>query len=143
MSRYSFESMVMYGFKEIDAFFIRFFESFTDQYKLSSLQIKTIIEVKINKAISMKALCDKLGMSKSNLSPVCKKLEGMNFIKKTRDIHDQRIVNLELTQQGEEVLVALCTQIREYMHPYFEKLSEEEKDCVVKGISLLLESLKR
>ena len=113
MSQYSFEAMVMYGFKEIDAFFSEFFEAFMSEYKLNAIQIKAIMEVKISKAISMKDLCDRLGMSKSNLSPVCKKLEGLKLLKKTRDFHDQRIVNLEITPAGEEVLSALCSQIKE------------------------------
>ncbi len=143
MSQYSFEAMVMYGFKEIDAFFSEFFEAFMNEYKLNAIQIKAIMEVKISKAISMKDLCDRLGMSKSNLSPVCKKLEGLKLLKKTRDFHDQRIVNLEITPAGEEVLSALCSQIKEYTRPYFEKLTEEEKESVIEGFRILLESMNR
>ncbi len=143
MSQYPFEEMVMYGFREIDSFFVDFFEAFTGRYKLNSIQIKTLMEIKKSKSVSMKDLCDRLEMNKSNLSPVCKKLEGMKLIRKTRDFHDQRIVNLEITAEGEEFIVSLCRQINEYTRPYFEKLTDEEKAHVLKAFGILLESLNR
>jgi len=143
MSQMSFEGVVMRGFKEIDAFFSDFFDKFTETYNLSSVQVKALLEVKINKAISMKDLCQKLNMSKSNLSPVCKKLEGAKLLRKTRDFHDQRIVNLELTEEGEDLLDSLRTRIDEYTQPYFDKLTEQEKQIVIQGFSILVDSLKR
>ena len=142
MSKLSFEAVVMKGFKEIDAFFSAFFDEFSEAYGLSSVQIKAIMEVKLNKAISMKDLCGKLEMSKSNLSPICKKLEGAKFLKKTRDYHDQRIVNLELTEKGEEVVDAIRKRLEEKLEPVFCNLTDDEKNKVLESVSIILEKLK-
>ncbi|MBE6039112.1 MAG: MarR family transcriptional regulator [Anaerofustis stercorihominis] len=143
MNRLSFEAQVLNGYKEVDTFFTAFLDNFTAMNDLSSVQIKAIMEIYLRKHISMKDLCTRLGMSKSNLSPVCKKLEGADLIRKTRDYHDQRIVNLELTEKGAEVIEVLQGEMKEYAQPYLKRLSDDEKEVVLKGFEYLAKVLNK
>lgn len=137
----SFETEIMKGFKEIDAFFTSFFEEFTGKYALNCIQIKALLEISLSKSISIKDLCVKLGMSKSNLSPVCKNLENMGYIKKERSLNDQRVVNLEVAPKGEEIVKDLREKIGSWLGILFGKMTEDEKETVKNALQIISEVL--
>ena len=143
MDRLSFEAQLLNGYKEIDTFFTAFIDNFAARNDLSSIQIKAILEIYLRKHVSIKDLCLRLGMSKSNLSPICKKLEGAELIRKTRDYHDQRIVNLELTEEGEKIVALLQKEVTEYARTFTKRLTEKEKEAVIKSFDCLAKVLNR
>ncbi len=78
-----------------------------EYYKVHSItvaQADVLSRVYSEERLSMNSLCEDLGMSKSNLSPICKKLEIAGYLKKSRDFYDQRVVYLELTDEGKDVV---------------------------------------
>ncbi|MBE6037823.1 MAG: winged helix-turn-helix transcriptional regulator [Anaerofustis stercorihominis] len=79
-------------------------EEFYKPYSVTVAQSDVMNRIHSEGKLSMNALCLELNMSKSNLSPICKKLEIAGMLKKTRDFYDQRVVYLELTEKGEEVI---------------------------------------
>lgn len=83
-----------------------------EQYSLTILQADIIMRVYEEERLSVNFLCEELGMSKSNISPVTKKLEVMGYIVKTRDFYDQRVVYLELTDEGRELVRKTNAEIR-------------------------------
>lgn len=79
----------------------------SEYYKEKSItvaQADVLTRVYNEERLSMNSLCEDLNMSKSNISPVCKKLELAGYLRKTRDFYDQRVVYLELTDEGKEIV---------------------------------------
>ncbi len=79
-------------------------EEYYKQNSITVAQADVLTRVHNEERLSMNSLCEDLGMSKSNLSPICKKLEIAGYLKKSRDFYDQRVVYLELTEQGKEIV---------------------------------------
>ena len=50
--------------------------------------------------MSVKALSNALYLDSGTLTPLLKKLENKNYIKRQRDAHDERVVMVHLTKEG-------------------------------------------
>ena len=79
-------------------------EEYYKEHSISVAQADVLTRVYNEERLSMNSLCEDLDMSKSNLSPICKKLELAGYLKKSRDFYDQRVVYLELTDAGKEIV---------------------------------------
>src|SRR5699024_11314018 len=53
------------------------------------------------KPMSIGSLGKTIGVTGGNISNICKKLEKQGFVDRVRSEEDERIVNVELTEQGE------------------------------------------
>jgi len=73
--------------------------------------------------LTMKELADKIGRDKSTITALVDKLIKQGYVEKTRDIEDNRVVFVTLTEKGKE------------LKPMFEKISQELLSRVYTGIS--------
>jgi DNA-binding MarR family transcriptional regulator len=53
--------------------------------------------------LNVKELGEKLGLDSGTLTPLLKKLEALNVVKRNRDKSDERNVYVDLTQKGKEM----------------------------------------
>ncbi len=58
-----------------------------------------------NKAISIKEIGDQLELDTGTLSPLLKRMEKLDLVKRTRSAHDERLVFIELTSHGKHIKV--------------------------------------
>ncbi|MGO3018678.1 MAG: MarR family winged helix-turn-helix transcriptional regulator [Anaerococcus sp.] len=69
---------------------------------ITTLQLKMIIALSSSeKPMSIGSLGKTIGVTGGNISNICKKLEKQGFVDRVRSEEDERIVNVELTEQGE------------------------------------------
>lgn len=87
-------------------------EEYYKQHSITVAQADVLTRVFNEERLSMNSLCEDLDMSKSNLSPICKKLEIAGYLKKSRDFYDQRVVYLELTEKGKEIVENVNEQLK-------------------------------
>ena len=73
--------------------------------------------------LTMKELADKIGRDKSTVTALVDKLIKYGYAEKTRDIEDNRVVFVTLTEKGKE------------LKPMFEKISQDLLSKVYKDIS--------
>ena len=73
--------------------------------------------------LTMKELADKISRDKSTITALVDKLIKHGYVEKTRDISDNRVVFVTLTEKGKE------------LKPMFEKISQELLSRVYTGIS--------
>lgn len=68
---------------------------------ITTLQLKMLITLYANKeAVSIGNLGKAIGVTGGNISNICKKLEKQGFVNRVRSAEDERVVNVELTDQG-------------------------------------------
>ena len=53
--------------------------------------------------LSVKALGEKVGLDSGTLSPLLKRLEQMHYVARRRDVTDERVVFITLTQEGRQL----------------------------------------
>ncbi|MBC8060318.1 MAG: MarR family transcriptional regulator [Clostridiaceae bacterium] len=79
---------------------IKLYKPVLDKYKLTYTQYVTMLVLWENEKIGVKQIGERLHLDSGTLTPVLKKLERMELIIKYRDIQDDRVVIVEVTQKG-------------------------------------------
>ncbi len=69
-------------------------------YGLSAMQVRILMEIENNGTMTVGNIANRVMIAGTNISTMCKKLEQLGFIKRSRDELDERIVRIELTELG-------------------------------------------
>ena len=90
-----------------------------NELDITPLQLKMIITLYANreKYVSIGSLGKAIGITGGNISNICKRLEKQGFVNRVRSEEDERVVNVRLTDKGNE---AACR-----VDDYFQKLKED------------------
>lgn len=103
-------------------------------YGLTYVQFLVLMEVSRSDGMKLTDLSDRLGMGKSNLSPLCRRLEDRGFLIRKRDHMDHRIIHLSLTPKSREMIAA----VRSYSdHSSILELSHQEEESILQALTLL------
>lgn len=70
-------------------------------------------------------------MGKSNLSPLCKRMEKSGFIERVRNLKDERCVNIKMTEYAQRIMEEVTTSLSENIIPTFNKIDEFKKIRIV------------
>lgn len=91
---------------------------------LTPLQIKIIIALfSSNQDVSIGSLGKTIGVTGGNISNICKKLEKKGFVVRKRSEADERVVNVELTEEG--------IKASHVVGEYFDKIRKDFPDDMV------------
>lgn len=97
------ENQLCFSLYALSREIIRLYKPFLDKYNLTYTQYLTMIVVWENNGINIKEIGNRLHLDSGTLTPVIKKLEAMDLITKHRDINDDRVVIIELTENGKSL----------------------------------------
>lgn len=95
------ENQLCFSLYALSREIIRLYKPFLDKYNLTYTQYLTMIVIWENNSINIKEIGNRLHLDSGTLTPVIKKLEAMELITKHRDVNDDRVVIVELTEQGQ------------------------------------------
>lgn len=70
------------------------------KYGLSALQLRILMEIHQKGALTVGCLASNVAIAGTNISTMCKKLESLGFLRRTREQSDERVVRIELTESG-------------------------------------------
>lgn len=82
---------------------IKLYKPFLDKFNLTYTQYVTMLVMWEDEKITFKNLGKKLHLDSGTLTPVLKKLESTNLIIKYRTKEDDRVVVVELTEEGRKL----------------------------------------
>jgi MarR family transcriptional regulator, organic hydroperoxide resistance regulator len=82
---------------------IKLYKPLLDEFNLTYTQYIAMLVLWEEKKSTVKHLGNRLHLDSGTLTPLLKKLEGMDLIKRYRDEKDDRVVIAELTEKGEEL----------------------------------------
>lgn len=114
--------------------FVKRYKPYLEDINLTYTQYITMLVMWEKEQINVKELGEKLYLDSGTLTPVLKKLEQKNFVKRTRDKEDERVLNVTLTDSGRS-LREKAAKIPKEMSSCI-RLSENE-------VNLLLETLDK
>lgn len=83
--------------KEINLRIGALLSRFYDRYGLTPVQAAVALALYEHGQQNITDLCALMGCGKSNLSPLCRRLERRGFVERVRDEEDQRVVHIRLT----------------------------------------------
>ena len=94
------ENQLCFPFYAISREIIKKYKPVLDPFHLTYTQYITMLVLWENESITFKELGQKLHLDSGTMTPVIKKLEQMNLVNKYRTKEDDRVVVVELTEQG-------------------------------------------
>lgn len=87
---------------------------------------------------------DKLHLDSGTLTPLLKKLEGMNYVQRLRSKEDERVVNIELTYPGKSLQSSVLKSLDELDLSFenFPDLNLNELNTSLNNLLETVETLK-
>ena len=79
---------------------IKLYKPFLDKVNLTYTQYVAMLVLWEDEKSTVKDIGKRLHLDSGTLTPLLKKIESMGLIKRYRDVKDDRVVIVELTQQG-------------------------------------------
>lgn len=118
---------------------VKKYKPFLDSVNLTYTQYITMLVMWETEHINVKELGEKLFLDSGTLTPVLKKLEQKDFVKRTRDKEDERVLNVTLTDSGRR-LKERAAQIPEEMSSCI-RLSDEEQTLLLNTLDKILRDI--
>lgn len=118
---------------------IRLYKPFIDKYGLTYTQYIVMLVLWEEEKITVKGLGKRLQLDSGTLTPLLKKLENMNLILRYRDVNDDRVVIVELTEKGMLLkgdIVKVPNQVSTKI-----KISEEKIELLKEYLDELLKNI--
>lgn len=132
-----FEDDSMHMLNEINLLFDKIVQYYFTPTGLTPIQIPILITLLKDGPMTVSQLGKSLEIGSSNITPLCKRLEAMQLVTRTRDTYDQRVVFVSITDKARELLVWVNKEIRDKTGHDAPALTTEEQDVVRTGMQLL------
>lgn len=87
------------------------FKPIVEAYGLNLLQYRILCEL-YHSSLSVGQLSKLVGLAKTNTSTLCKKMEKQGYLKRHRDLKDERIVTLKLEPLGCEMVERIKLELQ-------------------------------
>ncbi|MHB9094159.1 MAG: MarR family winged helix-turn-helix transcriptional regulator [Eubacteriales bacterium] len=109
--------------------------------EISLVQSHILHEITRQTEPSMLQVAEALGVDITTFSRQIKTLVRKGLVKKTTDPEDRRIQLLSLTPEGQRVKKEIDLLMERYMEKIFSKMTEFEREMVLRSIKLLNEAI--
>lgn len=91
-----------------------------------------------NKKMTISELGNLIGLSSGAITTAVSIMVKNKLIDRSKDMHDRRVIWLQLTEEGFEVMQGITAQLHSLWAPFLGKLSTEESEQFQKFISRIL-----
>jgi len=108
-----------------------------EKYGITVIQLRILMEINRNGSHTIGTLADAVNMAGANISTMCKKLEKQGVVKRIRDKSDERVVRIELTDLGEN----LIQEIDHYVEEKISRALSDESDKTFQIITAGMEQI--
>ncbi|WP_204597814.1 MarR family winged helix-turn-helix transcriptional regulator [Clostridium pascui] len=134
------ENQICFPLYALSREIIKLYKPILDKYNLTYTQYITMLVIWEEEKIIFKELGKRLHLDSGTLTPVIKKLESMGLIIKYRSKEDDRVVIIELTEEGR----VLKEDILEVPDKIFCKFKSNEETLIMlkKYLDELLDTSK-
>jgi DNA-binding MarR family transcriptional regulator len=93
---------------------------------VSGSQAMILRKLEVNGPQNVSALADSLHITPGAVTGLSDKLISSGYANRKRDTNDRRVVHLEITDQGKEILRQFRTEIKSVVEQFFVGLSDED-----------------
>ncbi|HEU5439724.1 MAG TPA: MarR family transcriptional regulator [Ktedonobacterales bacterium] len=87
-------------------------------------------------------LAERVQLDKSTVSRLVRELERRGWVTRERDRDDTRIVQIGLTESGQQEAASLAQHLNERHARLLAALTEDEQEALAHGLSALIRALK-
>jgi DNA-binding MarR family transcriptional regulator len=119
------------------------FNPICEQYGLTMMQVRILVQLYQYGPYTVGTLADSINAAGTNISSMCKKLEGKALLERVRDQQDERVVKVALTELGKDIVLEIDKTLNEKISQQLMGESEETFDDIILGLQKLNNLLER
>lgn len=119
------------------------FTPLCEKHGLTMMQGRIITELHHYGPKSIGNLAESISIAGANLSAMCKRMEDQGLVMRKRDSSDERMVKVELTEQGMKIARDIDNMLTARLQKVLEAQSESTLDDIIKGMVLLTDLLEQ
>ncbi len=90
----------------------------------------------------MSDLKEKLFITGAGATGIADHLVKKGLAKRTRSKQDRRVVNIEITDKGKNIIERVFRQRRDYLASVLKKIEPDKKDLLIKGVEIFASVLE-
>lgn len=107
------------------------------RYGLTTLQVRVLVEVHKQESHTIGSLAQCINMAGTNISTMCKRLEKLELLERMRDPNDERVVKVDLTEKGRNIVIEIDKELNERILMLIKDEPEEELENIIEGLQKL------
>ena len=129
---------VINNIKILSDYFANVRDTLCAPYGLSSIQVVIVLDVFNNpNETKITDICKRLHKSTNTISPLINRLVSKGFLTKEQSKEDARVAYVSLTEKSKEITNNINVDIRDFVWPIFDQLSDEEFESIKKALNIL------
>jgi len=111
-------------------------------FSISLSEMFALMVLAAEAPMSQQALAERLDLEKSTVSRLIKDLEQQGWVKRERDLHDSRMFQLSLSDEGQGAAAQLAKSLTERHERLLTALKPDEQEALAYGLAALIRALR-
>lgn len=111
----------------------KLFRPVGEQYGLTMMQVRILLEIS-GRPRTVGSLGKSISVAGGNISAMCKKLEIEGFVLRSRDRADERIVNVTLSEKGQETIKKIEKDLQRLYAENLAQVDQEDLRNMIMGL---------
>jgi len=119
------------------------FSPVIESHGLTMMQARILMDLHHCGSHTVGSLADSICAAGTNISVMCKRLEGQGLVERVRNREDERVVRVVLTELGRKTVMEIDRQCNYKILRYLASEEEETFEDIIKGLQKLNILLQR
>lgn len=113
------------------------FNPISESHGLTMMQTRILMDLHHCGSHTVGSLADSICAAGTNISAMCKKLEGQGLVERVRNREDERVVMVVLTELGKETVMDIDRACNDKILIHLINEEEETFEDIIKGLQKL------
>jgi MarR family transcriptional regulator, organic hydroperoxide resistance regulator len=114
-----------------------------DHHGITTLQGRILLEIEQHGSHTIGTLATRLHIAGTNISTMCKKLEGKGLLARVRDEGDERVVKVALSDKGKSVVEEINQELIEKISNAIQGETDQSLHDIINGLKKLNNLLEK
>ena len=123
--------------KIYSSLYLEYLKQYSATYNVNKTQLRALVFIKNNGAISMTDLCAKLNIEKGSLTSMVDELTKKGYVVREKDLLDRRKYLITITEKGDKIAADFMEKLTYKLEEKLSKLNVEDRDKFIEAITTL------
>lgn len=123
--------------------YLEYLKEYAPIYNINKTQLRALMIIKNNRAISMTTLCNKLNIEKGSLTSMIDDLTNKGYVTRQRDISDRRKYLIIITKNGENIASDFLDKLKVKLEEKLCRLDEDDQKRYISALNTLDDILNK
>lgn len=123
--------------KIYSSLYLDYLKKYSVNYNVNKTQLRALMFIKNNGAISMTDLCSKLNIEKGSLTSMVDDLTEKGYVTRERDLGDRRKYLINITEDGAKIAVDFNEKLNVELEEKLFALDKEDQEKYSEAINTL------